>query len=62
MQETPGYVVVMNAECQYSIWLEELPIPDGWIAQPCRGAKEECLNYIETHWTDMTPASLRAAG
>jgi MbtH protein len=53
------YVVVMNHEEQYSIWLEHKPIPDGWrlIGQP--GSKNECLEYVKTVWTDMRPLSLR---
>ena len=53
------YIVVMNHEEQYSIWLEYKPIPEGWrqIGQP--GSKRECLEYINTVWTDMRPLSLR---
>jgi MbtH protein len=53
------YVVVMNGEEQYSIWPDDKRIPDGWRAVGTRGAKAECLQYIEETWTDMRPLSLR---
>jgi MbtH protein len=53
------YVVVMNDEEQYSIWASDREVPAGWMVQPMKGSKEECLAYIRTHWTDMRPASLR---
>ncbi|UTY60656.1 MbtH family NRPS accessory protein [Massilia sp. erpn] len=55
------FVVVKNDEEQYSIWQAEREVPAGWHVQPCRGPKEECLNYIEQNWTDMRPASLKRA-
>ncbi|MFI0370124.1 MbtH family protein [Actinomadura sp. 1N219] len=53
------YVVVMNHEEQYSIWVEDRPVPDGWRAVGKAGPKDECLEYIDEVWTDMRPLSLR---
>lgn len=60
------YVVVINIEEQYSIWPDDREIPDGWRAvddagTKVAGTKDECLAYIEKHWTDMRPLSLRKA-
>ncbi|MFF8393057.1 MbtH family protein [Streptomyces sp. NPDC016172] len=55
------HLVVVNDEEQYSIWPEGKTIPAGWRAIQGPLAKEECLGYIETHWTDMRPLSLRRA-
>ncbi len=55
------YLVVMNHEEQYSIWLESREIPAGWKAAGKSGSKQECLEYIESVWTDMRPLSLRQA-
>lgn len=55
------YLVVVNAEEQYSIWPEGREIPAGWHAVGEAAPKDECLAYIETHWTDMRPLSLRRA-
>ncbi len=61
MSEAEIYHVVINDEEQYSIWRAGRDIPDGWRTDGIAGPKEECLAYIETHWTDMRPLSLRKA-
>jgi MbtH protein len=60
MEESQGlYVVVVNEEEQYSIWLADRDIPLGWKEAGKRGSKAECLAYIREVWTDMRPLSLR---
>ncbi|MCB9717997.1 MAG: MbtH family protein [Myxococcales bacterium] len=58
-EDTRTYTVVINDEEQYSIWLADREIPDGWRAVGRTGPKAECLSYIEEVWTDMRPLSLR---
>jgi MbtH protein len=53
------YIVVVNGEGQYSIWLANKAIPQGWRELGEKGRKTECLAYINTVWTDMRPRSLR---
>ena len=53
------YQVVVSEEGRYSIWPDYKEIPWGWRADDMRGTKQECLDYIETVWTDMRPLSLR---
>ena len=53
------YVVVINAEEQYSIWPKWKAIPAGWRSAEVEGAQSHCLDYIERTWTDMRPLSLR---
>ncbi|MFF9607551.1 MbtH family protein [Streptomyces sp. NPDC014684] len=55
------YHVVVNEEEQYSIWPIDKPVPAGWRTAGFEGAKQECLQHIETVWTDMRPRSLRLA-
>ena len=55
------YVVVMNAEEQYSIWPASGSLPAGWTAAGKTGGKQECLDYIKEVWTDMRPLSVRRA-
>ncbi len=55
------FIVVINHEEQYAIWPDYKAIPGGWKAVGKAGNKEECLNYINEHWTDMRPKSLRDA-
>jgi len=53
------YSVVMNHEEQYSIWPEGGATPSGWNPAGKFGTKQECLDYIQSVWTDMRPLSLR---
>jgi uncharacterized protein YbdZ (MbtH family) len=58
--ETGEYLVLVNDEGQYSLWRPFKEIPAGWTAVGPRGSRQDCLAYIETHWTDMRPKSLVA--
>jgi MbtH protein len=53
------FKVVINHEEQYSIWPDYLEVPNGWNAVGKSGKKQECLEFIKEHWTDMRPLSLR---
>jgi MbtH protein len=53
------YLVVVNDEEQYSVWLADKAIPTGWRAEGARGGKAECIAHIDRIWTDMRPLSLR---
>lgn len=55
----PIYLVVRNAEEQYSIWPEGREMPAGWEADGTVGPKDACLEHITQVWTDMRPLSLR---
>lgn len=55
------YAVVINDEEQYSIWLADRPLPNGWRKEGMAGLKSDCLRHIGEVWTDMRPASLRRA-
>ena len=57
--EDTVFRVVMNHEEQYSIWPDYLDLPKGWVEVGTRGKRAECLEYINQHWTDMRPLSLR---
>jgi MbtH protein len=57
--DTRTYLVVMNAEEQYSVWPLDKQIPPGWSAVGKQGRKADCLQYIDEVWTDMRPLSLR---
>jgi MbtH protein len=55
------YRVLVNAEGQHSLWPEFADVPDGWEAVHGPAGREECVHYVERHWTDMRPRSLRVA-
>lgn len=58
---TPGptYRVVVNHEEQYSIWLADRELPDGWRAEGTTGTEQECLDHIGRIWIDLRPLSAR---
>ncbi|MFF4776940.1 MbtH family protein [Microtetraspora fusca] len=51
--------VVVNDEEQYSVWWSDREPPAGWTATGFEGTREECLDHIDTVWTDMRPLSVR---
>lgn len=55
------YHVVRNDEDQYSVWRAGKDVPAGWHTVGEPGPKDACLERIGELWTDMRPASLRAA-
>ena len=55
------FKVIVNDEEQYSIWPEQKAIPAGWHDKGFAGSKAEVTEYIDQHWTDIRPASLRKA-
>jgi MbtH protein len=58
-EDTTIYKVVLNHEEQYSIWPAYRDNPLGWRDGGKSGTKSECLDFIESVWTDMRPLSLR---
>jgi len=53
------FTVVMNGEEQYSVWPAESQPPLGWNVIKPAATRKECLEYIATTWTDITPRSVR---
>ncbi len=53
------YKVVLNHEKQYSIWPKDRSNALGWFDEGKTGSKKECLDHIDTVWTDMRPLSLQ---
>ncbi|HEV2703439.1 MAG TPA: MbtH family protein [Steroidobacteraceae bacterium] len=57
-EESAQFLVVVNDEGQHSIWPTFREIPRGWRASGKPGTRQECLDWIEIHWTDLRPQSL----
>lgn len=55
------YLVLVNDENQHSLWPDFVDVPAGWRQVHGPAARESCLEYVETHWTDMRPRSLAEA-
>ncbi|MDT5255348.1 MAG: glycopeptidolipid biosynthesis protein [Mycobacterium sp.] len=54
-----SFFVLVNDEDQHSLWPEFADIPAGWRVVYGAAARAEGLDYIEQHWTDIRPKSLR---
>ncbi|MER8071234.1 MbtH family protein [Streptomyces sp. NPDC094034] len=52
------YLVLVNAEGQHSMWPTFADVPDGWEVAFGPRLRQECLDFVETNWTDMRPTSL----
>jgi MbtH protein len=62
-EDTDGlYRVIVNGECQYSLWPAGLNVPDGWAIAHDTDSRAHCVDYVEECWTDMRPQSLVLAG
>lgn len=53
-----SFLVLINHEQQHSLWPASIDVPAGWQTIHGPAPRQACLNYIETHWTDMRPRSL----
>ena len=53
------YVVVVNAEEQYSIWPADREVPEGWAEAGYEGSRDACLQHVDRVWLNMTPRSAR---
>ncbi len=53
------WTVLINDEEQHSLWPATNPVPAGWRAVTPPGPRDAALSYVDAHWTDMRPLSLR---
>ncbi|AVX37470.1 MbtH family NRPS accessory protein [Yersinia massiliensis] len=56
-EELP-FLVLINAQQQYSLWPQITAIPAGWTSVYGPQSRADCVKYLEANWTDMRPASL----
>jgi uncharacterized protein YbdZ (MbtH family)/acyl carrier protein len=54
------FLVLVNKENQHSLWPAVVDIPVGWEVAHGRDSRQNCLDYVDAHWTDLRPASLIA--
>jgi uncharacterized protein YbdZ (MbtH family) len=59
--ETGTFLVVVNDEDQHSLWPTFADVPAGWGKVFGEASRAACLAYVEEHWTDIRPKSLREA-
>lgn len=53
------FYVLVNNEEQHSLWPSFADVPAGWRVAHGEATRAECLEYIEQHWPDIRPKSLR---
>ncbi|MFF7637532.1 MbtH family NRPS accessory protein [Kitasatospora sp. NPDC008050] len=49
----------MNGAGRHSLWPASNAVPDGWNGAYGEASRAECLNSVESSWTDMRPKSLQ---
>jgi MbtH protein len=54
------YLVLVNDENQHSLWPASITVPAGWRQVHGPDTRQASLDYVETNWTDLRPASLVA--
>ncbi|WP_044617209.1 MbtH family protein [Gynuella sunshinyii] len=54
-----SFFVLLNDQEQYSLWPAFAAIPEGWRTACGPESRSHCLQYIESHWQDIRPLSLR---
>ena len=59
--ENGTFQVLVNDEGQHSLWPSFADVPEGWTVAFGPAGRAECLEHVEQNWTDLRPASLRAA-
>lgn len=55
------FLVLVNDEGQHSLWPSFAAVPGGWTVAFDENTRDACLEYVETHWTDLRPRSLTSS-
>jgi MbtH protein len=53
------FLVLVNDEEQHSLWPSRRAVPAGWRIVYGEDSRQACLDYVEQHWTDLRPLSVR---
>ncbi len=54
------FLVLANDEGQHSLWPTFAAVPQGWRVVFGEECREACVVWVDAHWTDLRPLSLRA--
>ncbi|MDF3147444.1 MULTISPECIES: MbtH family protein [unclassified Streptomyces] len=60
--ENGTYLVLTNAEGQFSLWPDGITVPGGWDVAMTASSRADCLAFVEDRWTDISPARTAADG
>lgn len=50
-----NYQILANADGQHSLWPASAEVPAGWVRVFGPNGRLECLEYVNSNWTDMRP-------
>ncbi|GAA2039507.1 hypothetical protein GCM10009839_46870 [Catenulispora yoronensis] len=53
--DSARYLVLVNDLGQHSTWPARLAVPAGWDTAFGPAGRGDCLEYVETHWTQLMP-------
>jgi MbtH protein len=59
--ERGAFYVLVNDEDQHSLWPTFADVPAAWRVVFGGSTRADCLAFVERHWTDVRPKSLRDA-
>ena len=54
------FSVLVNEEGQHSLWPDFADVPAGWTVVHGPADRDACVEYVNTHWTDLRPRSVAA--
>jgi uncharacterized protein YbdZ (MbtH family) len=57
--DSGNFFVLLNDEEQHSLWPVFAEIPAGWRKVYGEADRAACLDFIEQHWPDIRPKTLR---
>jgi uncharacterized protein YbdZ (MbtH family) len=58
--DTDGtFAVLVNDEGQHALWPGFADVPAGWTVVHGPTGRGSCIDYVNEHWTDLRPRSLR---
>ncbi|GAA1932498.1 MbtH family protein [Brevibacterium antiquum] len=55
---TATFRVLVNDLQQHSLWPTFADAPAGWVIAFGPAQRDECLEFVDANWTDITPRRL----
>jgi MbtH protein len=52
------FLVLVDMAERYSLWPADIDVPEGWTVAFGAAAREECLRFVEEHWSALRPSRL----
>ena len=56
--EAGTFSVLVNDEGQHSLWPAAVDVPAGWTVTHGPTGRGDCVDYVNSHWTDLRPRGL----